>query len=441
MAITASRLGHSPITLDWTHLPRKYDLDLTSMTEVWGKLKARLSSHDVGFFDSPHTDELNQVKPTCELATLLLEKKIFTDCLFLGIGGSALGPISLIEGLKDRSRSGIRFHFLENPDPVDWKYKTQSLRKESTLVCVVTKSGATVETMAQTALALEWLGRSLWKTHFVAITDPKKGDLRELAQQEGLMALSIHPSLGGRYSVFSPVGLFPAALAGLDISSFLLGAAQVRDYFEKTAEKSGFEKNPVFILAHELIRYFPARSVHVCMPYATRLKSVGSWFTQLWAESLGKNGKGFTPLSALGAVDQHSILQLLRDGPDDKVTFFITVDRVDDEVKIPKSIISQDRRGYPTLKLLEGHTLHELLRVEYQAISLVLTKQNRPHISIGIDQLDERSFGALYFMFCTLTAITGVMWEVDPFDQPGVEEGKVYIHQALSQGGEGSFSN
>lgn len=432
MAVTASRLGSSPITIDWTHLPRKYEPDGKSLGEAWVQLKARFHAEDVGFYDTPVSEEISQIEEVQKLADTLIKKNQFSDCLFLGIGGSALGPISLIEGLKDRATSGIRFHFLENPDPVDWRGTLKVLRPQSTLVCVVTKSGTTVETMAQALLALEWLGKELWKTHFVAVTDPKKGDLRAFVSEEGLMSLGIAPSLGGRYSIFSPVGLFPAALAGLDISAFMLGAKQVREYVEKTAEKNTFDKNPLFVLGSELIRYFPKRSIHVCMPYATRLKPVGAWYTQLWAESLGKNGKGFTPLAALGPVDQHSILQLLRDGPDDKVTVFLTVDHVEDEVKIPRSPLTRDRRPYPTFQLLEGHTLQELLMVEYRAISLVLTKQNRPHFSIGLDHLDERSMGALYFMFCTLTAITGVLWDLNPFDQPGVEEGKVYIHQALS---------
>jgi glucose-6-phosphate isomerase len=154
---------------------------------------------------------------------------------------------------------------------------------------------------------------------------------------------------------------------------------------------------------------------------------------QLWGESLGKNGKGFTPLSAVGATDQHSILQLLRDGPDDKITFFITVDQVDDEVKIPKSPITPDRKNYSAFRILEGHSLQELLNIEYRATSLVLTKQARPHITLGLDRLDERSLGALYFTLSTLTAFTGTLWKINPFDQPGVEEGKIYIRQALSE--------
>src|SRR6185312_10262413 len=135
----------------------------------------------------------------------------------------------------------------------------------------------------------------------------------------------------------------------------LMGAKQVRDYIEKTA----IEKNPIFILGSELIRHYPKRLIHVCMPYSTRLKLFGNWFVQLWGESLGKDGKGFTPLAAIGATDQHSVLQLLRDGPDDKITAFITIDKVDQPVTIPKLELKATELP-SSFALLQGHTLHQL---------------------------------------------------------------------------------
>jgi glucose-6-phosphate isomerase len=430
MAVTASRLGSAPITVDWAQIKSPYEPDTELYTETWNKLKQRFNPQDVGFYDCPINNDLSAATQAEELAGLLLKKNTFTDCLFLGIGGSALGPISLLSSLQEKTSHTLRFHFVENPDPIDWKNTLKKLPQESTLVVVVTKSGTTFETMAQALLALEWLGKELWKSNFVAITDPAKGDLRSFVTQEGLMSLPIAPAMGGRFSVLTPVGLFPAALAGLSVSSILQGARQVRDYIEKTPA----EKNPIFIVGDQLIRLFPKRPVHVCMPYSTRLRLIGNWFVQLWSESLGKDGKGFTPVAAVGATDQHSILQLLRDGPDDKVTLFMTVDQVNDEVKIPAAPFGKDRKVYPAFQILEGHTLHDLLEIEYRATSLVLTKQARPHLTIRLDRLDERSIGALYFMFSTLTAFTGTLWNVNPFDQPGVEESKIYIRQALSQG-------
>jgi glucose-6-phosphate isomerase len=218
-------------------------------------------------------------------------------------------------------------------------------------------------------------------------------------------------------------------LAGLDVTNFLLGAKQVRDF----CEKAPLDRNPLFILGYDFLRQATKRSTHVCMPYSTRLRLIGDWFVQLWGESLGKDGKGFNPVAAVGATDQHSILQLLRDGPDDKITLFITIDQVGDEVKIPRLSTFPGQSGLAAFKLLEGHTLQELLTVEYRATSLVLTKKNRPNLSIQLDRLDERALGSLYYAFCVLTSFTGTLMGVNPFDQPGVEEGKVYIRESLNR--------
>ncbi|MGZ3707712.1 MAG: hypothetical protein ACXWPM_02630 [Bdellovibrionota bacterium] len=428
MAVTASRLGSSPLTFDWSNLAASPSPDVEAIRAAWDQLKARFSSGEVGFYTAPVNEELLQLQPSIELAEKIRASGRFSDCLFLGIGGSALGPVSLLAALEEKCSSAVRFHFMDNPDPLEWKSTVGKLRPESTLVCVVMKSGTTFETCAQLLCALDWLGKDRWKSHVVAITDPAKGDLKAFATQEGIPTLHIAPSMGGRFSVFTPVGLFPAALAGLNVREFVLGAKQVHDYIEKQP----LEKNAIFTLAGEFIRQAGKRTTHVCMPYSTRLKSLGSWFVQLWGESLGKNGKGFTPIAAVGATDQHSILQLLRDGPDDKITMFMTVDKVEDEVKIPRSSITSGLKNFAAFRLLEGHTLQELLTVEYRAISLVLTKQRKPNLTLGLDRLDERNLGSLYFAFSALTAMTGTLWGVNPFDQPGVEEGKVYIREALS---------
>lgn len=436
MSVTASRLGSAPLTLDWSNLVsvspgpgavRGMGLDAETARETWQKLKARFDQGEIGFYDAPVKEELSQAEESQKLAEQFLARGIFTDCLFLGIGGSSLGPLSLLAALQDRCKSGMRFHFQENPDALDWKFTLKKLNPASTLVCVVTKSGTTFETIAQFLCALDWLGEERIKSHVVAITDPIKGDLKAFATAKGIPTLHIAPSLGGRFSVFSPVGLFAAALAGLSVADFIQGAKQVRDY----CERQPLEKNPLFILGSELIRHYGQRRIHVCMPYSTRLKQIGAWFVQLWGESLGKDGKGFTPLAAVGATDQHSILQLLRDGPDDKVIFFLNVDQVEDPVKIPR--LNGGSHSYPAFKILENHTLHDLLQIEARATTLVLTKQARPNITIQLDRLDERGLGAIYFAFCVLTAFTGTLWGVNPFDQPGVEEGKVYIKDSLNR--------
>jgi glucose-6-phosphate isomerase len=428
MKVTALRIGHSAMTLDWSNLgvaPQESDKHAKEFESAWTKLKARFQKGEVGFYDTPTNEDLSQMKASEDLAKKLLSKGIFTDCLFLGIGGSSLGPLSLLNALKHKCNTGMHFHFIENCDALEWKYTISRLKPETTLVCVVTKSGNTFETLSQFLIALNWIGEQRFKTHVVAITDPEQGDLRAWIKHEGIMSLPIAPSLGGRFSIFSPVGLLPAALCGLSVSDFMAGAGHVREYIEKTP----FNKNPLFMLGQHFIENFEKHPIHVCMPYSTLLKFFGAWMVQLWAESLGKDGKGFTPLAAVGASDQHSILQLLKDGPDDKITFFVSIDELGEKVNIP--MLPSKHHSLPAFKILEGHDLHELLSIECQATSMVLTRNGRPNFMIKLDRLDEKSLGALYYFFACLTAITGTLWNVNPFNQPGVEEGKVYIRDAL----------
>ncbi len=436
MTVTATKIGRSPLTIDWSNLDRipgvegRVNADKEGFSASWNKLRAQFERREVAFYDAPVDNTLSQAEESIRMAQQILNKGIFTDVLFLGIGGSSLGPLSLLKALEEKRTNKLRFHFMENPDPTEWKMTVSGLEPAKTLVAVVAKSGVTFETIAQFLISLDWIGRDRMQSHVVAITDPAKGDLKAFVTEHGIPTLHIAPPMGGRFSVFSPVGLFACTLAGLSTENFLQGARDVRDYCEKTP----VEKNPLMILGQHFIAHYPKRPIHVCMPYSTQLKTVGSWFVQLWGESLGKDGKGFTPLGALGATDQHSILQLLRDGPDDKITMFITVDQSRDPVAIPKTPAGLDVRKYPAFALLTGHSLQELLQTEYRATSLVLTRQNRPNLTLQLDSLDERAMGALYFAMAVLTAFTGVHWGVNPFDQPGVEEGKVYTRQALKEG-------
>ena len=426
MAISASRLGSAPLGLDWSGFGVAPHPN-PDAAQAWEKLRARFDSGEIGFYRTPVDNTLSQAEESIGLAKKLLAQNDFSDCLFLGIGGSALGPLTALEALQDLRSNAIRFHFIQNTDAWEWKQTLRSLNPERTLIVVATKSGTTFETLAQFLCSLEWMPEKLWQTHVVAITDPDRGDLRQWATARKLNTLAIHPSIGGRFSVFTPVGLFALELAGLDSKQFLLGASQVRDYCEKTA----LPKNALFLIGSELLSLWPKRSVHVCMPYSSRLKQVGAWFVQLWGESLGKEGKGFTPIASVGATDQHSILQLLRDGPQDKVIQFITIDEAPDSVKIPRPLLESESAKLPAFRILEGSSLHDLLQIEYRATSLVMTRAGRPHWTWRLDRLDERSLGALLFAYCTLTAFTGTLWGINPFDQPGVEEGKVYIQEAL----------
>lgn len=434
MAVTASRFGSAPLLLDWSGIPteispaRREELD-----SLWRKTLSGLHENLSGFYNAVTDPLLSQIGPSRDLAQSFLDSGTVKDCIFIGIGGSSLGPLFLIDALKHRATTPVRFHFFENPDPIDWSHRIARLDPAQTLVCVVTKSGTTYETLSIFMLAYDWLLRSLGKTgaaqRCVAITDPEKGELLEFARKENIATLSIAPSVGGRFSIFTPVGLFAGALAGLDMQALLQGARKVRDY----CEKASIEKNNFMIWAEALFSRAATHRTHVMMPYSTPLRLLADWWVQLWAESLGKDGKGFTAVPALGAIDQHSMLQLLRDGPNDKVIWFLNISDLGPKVKIPSI-------GFKvkTFDLLEGQELGDLLNTEFRAIQKVMSNQKRPHLQLQIDALHEESLGSLFFTFSVLTAYMGALLGVNPFDQPGVEEGKIYIRERLLQNKEES---
>ena len=435
MSITASRFGSSPVLLDWSGIPSgaKSVPELTPETrehyfQLWKKTVGKLNDKVSGFYNAVIDPELSQLAPTEELAKKILAQPNLKHCLFIGIGGSSLGPMCLIDSLKHRGTTPMQFHFFENPDPIDWNYRIARLNPSETLVCVVTKSGTTYETLSIFMLAYDWLKRSvganLAAKQTVAITDPANGELLEFAKKEGIATLAIAPAVGGRYSVFTPVGLFAAALAGLNLNEFLGGAKKIRDYCEKASP----EKNLFITWAHALKTLDASHPVHVMMPYSTPLRLLANWWVQLWAESLGKNGKGFTAVPALGAIDQHSMLQLLRDGPNDKIVWFVNVQDTLTKVKIP----SVDFK-VKTFDLLEGQELSSLLDTEFRAIQKVMINQKRPCLQIQLDSITEESIGAVFFVFSMLTSYMGDVMGVNPFDQPGVEEGKIYIRESLIQ--------
>lgn len=432
MSITAARFGSSALLFDWnglrSHSAEPTAAERTEYFSAWQTTVRKMHDQVSGFYNAVVDPELSQLAACQKLAQKIQSNPNIKDCLFIGIGGSSLGPMCLIDSLKHLATSKIQFHFFENPDPIDWQYRIQRLNPSSTVVCVVTKSGTTYETLSIFMLAYDWLKRGVGpnqaSTQTVAITDPEKGELLEFARKENIPTLSIHPSVGGRFSVFTPVGLFAGALAGLNMEAFLAGAKKVRDYCEKATE----EKNLFLTWAHGLQTVAKTNSIHVMMPYSTPIRLLANWWVQLWAESLGKDGKGFTSIPSLGAIDQHSMLQLLRDGPNDKVIWFVNVQDFKTQVKVP----SLDFK-VKSFDLLEGQELGSILDTEFRAIQKVMTNQKRPHLQLQLDSISEESIGSMLFTLSMLTAYMGDVMKVNPFDQPGVEEGKIYIRETLVQ--------
>ena len=404
---------------------------------------ARRSAGDFGFFELPYSEELSR-----EASTLAESfRKRFSDLAVIGIGGSALGVRTLRDALlgldwnkrSSEQRDGYpRLHVLENPDPKSLVTLFSSMDPSKTLFCVVSKSGQTLETLAQYLVARDWIASSVGEDnateHFLFITDPNHGPLRYIAQTEEVLTLPIPENVGGRFSVLSPAGLFPAALCGIDIESLLCGAAMM-DGRCKTHELT---ENPAGILATLLYQAHiqNGQKIHVLMPYADRLRSASQWFQQLWAESLGKSSSSGekdqgipapTPLVALGAIDQHSLLQLFMEGPRDKVVIFIKVEDSNLPVLIPDL-----HPDLSELSCLAGHTIGELLVAEWRATAEALSRVGCPNATIHLPAIEANIMGQLLMMLQISTVIAAELYGVDPLGQPGVELGKKLTRALIS---------
>ncbi len=406
------------------------------------------ASGEVGFMDLP--DKVSEAK---EIVALAAEKRRGIEaCLVLGIGGSSLGGKALRDAIKtplynemtQEKRKGFpRLYFAENIDPESFAELLGVLMPHRTLVVVISKSGGTAETMSQFLIALDWLKKGVgnaYSQHIVAITDPEKGALREIAAKEGFATLNVPPNVGGRFSVLTPVGLFPAALIGIDIVTLLKGAATMA----KRCETPDLKENPAYLNAviHYLFDMEKKKPLSVLMPYADSLLSLADWYRQLYAESLGKRldrkGRevfsGPTPIRAVGATDQHSQLQLYMEGPFDKVITFIEVKRHRRNVEIPYPL------SYETpLSYLSGHSLGQLIGFERFATTRALRHNRRPTIVLGIGEIDEGNLGQLLYFYELQVAFQGQLYGINPFNQPGVELGKKLTYGLMGRKGYEKF--
>ncbi|GHV49792.1 glucose-6-phosphate isomerase [Synergistales bacterium] len=353
--------------------------------------------------------------------------------IHVGIGGSALGNLMLHQALLpmylNERAEHPHFYLADNPDPEKAAAIWERVKGSRVALVGVSKSGATAETMSQ----FLWF-RSKMKDSGVnpdentlVITDPKGGVFRSFAGTVKCRSLEIPPSVGGRYSVLSNCGLISAAALGADTTKLLAGAASMRKFIET----AGSDANPALTLAaihrfHEL----NGRPMAVLMPYSNRMETFSEWFAQLWGESVGKDGKGTTPVRALGAIDQHSQVQLYTAGPDDKLYTLINIASRREEITLPQV----DEESLVSLAYLSGQRLGEMLGYEAQSTAAALVKAGRPVVWIELDKLNEESLGALIFFYEYVTAVTGHLMGINPFDQPGVEQGKHYTYGLMGRG-------
>ena len=397
----------------------------------------------MGWTELPYNqDEI--VADILETANKVREK--FDTFVVLGIGGSALGPTMAFNALchlhyndlPKEKRNGPRFFVEDNVDPVRMQALLDVIDVKTTCFNVISKSGATSETMTQYLIVSDLLkkaGADL-KEHLIFTTDAARGNLVKISNELGGVKSYVLPDgVGGRFSELCPVGLLPAAVLGVDIKAMLAGAA----YMDELCKSNDFRANPALLSA--VLQYAAmkdGKNVGVMMPYSDNLRFVSDWYAQLWAESLGKNvtlhGKpcnaGQTPVKALGVTDQHSQVQLYTEGPYDKIVTFLSVDKYAAPFPIPEGC-----ENIPDVGFLGGHTMEELIQAENKATAYALTKAGRLNYTVTLPEVNEFTLGQLLYFFELQTAYTGAMLDVDTYNQPGVEAGKKATFALLGKPG------
>jgi glucose-6-phosphate isomerase len=400
--------------------------------DSWLRESAAEGRDGVGWINLPKRD-ISEVEETGKWISG------FDAMVQVGIGGSALGNLMLHGALlppywnelAPSKRQAPRFFMSDNVDPADNRAIWNLIDPEKTVFTVISKSGSTAETMAN--FLFFWdrlkvdLGPKQAAEHVVVITDEEKGVLRPFADEIGCRRLVLPADVGGRFSVLSPVGLLSASALGISVKKLLDGAAEMD---EKLARRDSILHNPAWLMAAlSVAHYRQGRNMTVLMPYEDALERFCEWFAQLWGESLGKNGMGSTPVRALGAIDQHSQIQLYTEGPDDKLFTVMTLAEPREEITIPET----EEKSLVSLSYLFGQSMNSLRHYEALSTAAAIAKAGKPVISIEIPKLDERRLGAMIQFYEHVTALSGYLLDVNPFDQPGVEQGKNYTYGLMGR--------
>jgi glucose-6-phosphate isomerase len=360
----------------------------------------------------------------------------FADVLLIGIGGSSLGAKAVRHALRP-DNGGSHLHFVENVDPYELHHLLGKLDPAQTALICVSKSGGTIETLVQYLILRDWLTKHLGaaeaRKRQWLVTDPKEGWLRQVARRDGLATLPIPPRIGGRYSVLSAAGLLPLAVIGVDIRGLLAGAADnaARCVSAEVGQNPALEMAALYFLLDAK----KGKRISIMMPYVNRLQLFVDWYCQLWAESLGKwtstgAAAGTLPVRAMGAVDQHSQLQMYLESRNDKMFTFVELTQWENNMPIP---LDDDKDAFA---YLQGRSMADVIDAEFRATRSVITEAGHPNLTLVLPHLDAHVLGQLIDLYQRTTVYAGLLYGVNPLDQPSVEKGKKLALRYLStQGG------
>ena len=429
----------SPHILDWSRSRVGRLSGLGSETgghaaragEITERLSREMASGTLPFMTMPYLEDLGHSLPKA------LER--IAHCrhmLLLGIGGSALGARALQKAFcpgQDRpGYTGPWLWIADNVDADTLESWFTTLPPQETAVVVVSKSGGTLETLAQYFLAREWLCNALgdeWEKNVVIITDASKGYLREVALQNNMASLPVPDFLGGRFSALSAVGMLPAAFLGIDWKALMASAASMAAPLVKNP--AGLGDHPAWDLAvwnRQLIEN--SYSQLIFFSYIPLWSFLGAWFAQLWAESLGKDGKGSMPLPAVGVTDQHSLQQMFLDGPKDKGCIFLHSPSLCKGRALGDDLPEQ-------WNFLCNKRLGDLLEAEALGTRMALFQSKVPTVEMRLTASNESAAGKIMMLLEMMTLFTGWLLDIEPLDQPAVELGKHLANARLGAFGYG----
>lgn len=375
---------------------------------------------NIGYYTLPYQD----VNEIIEYSKTIKQK----DIVIVGIGGSSLGTYAIHQFLKVKNPTKKKLHFLESTDPLDINQRLNKIDLKNALFLVVSKSGTTIETISIFKYLSSIVKMSKENCVIISELDSK---LSFYANKHNMKIYEIPKNVGGRFSVFSSVGLLPLCLAGYDIKKIVDSIKEVNESFFQKGEY--FEH--LFSKARFLVENKSRFNINVLFSYSSALEGFNKWYIQLWGESLGKiniNGtkQGLTPIGLIGPVDQHSFLQLIAEGKRDKTVTFIKVEDFESDIKVP--IDSLD--GFEDLDYVEGIEFKDIITKQCDSTIRSLEElKDIPYDVITINKVNEENIAKLMYSYQLLTSVVGKFTQIDTYNQPGVERGKVILKDDLKK--------
>jgi glucose-6-phosphate isomerase len=389
---------------------------IKSNKEIFEEVKKERET--IGYYNLPYQDitDIEQFAKTIQ----------FNNIVVIGIGGSSLGTRAIYEFLKHSNNYKKELYFFESTDPILLNSQVKKIDLEDTLFIVISKSGTTIETISN----FKYLASQtkIDKSNCVIISE-SDSKLTSYANKHNIKTFEIPKDVGGRFSVFSVVGLVPLAIVGVDIKNLLNGCKKLSESFFNQDEYY----EPIMQKARFLVENKHRFNINVLFSYSSLLESFNKWYVQLWGESLGKininnTKQALTPIGLIGPIDQHSFLQLIADGKRDKTITFIKVNDFNDDTIIPPNTLD----GFDDLDYVDNLSFAKLLDAQADAtIQAIKDQKDIPCDVITIRKVDEYNISKLMFTYQLLTSVVGKFVQIDTYNQPGVEAGKIILKDML----------